>query len=277
MIRPFIALVALSFAGVSNAASTEDSFTDEMLARLQSTMPGKTLHKSDEPLVITSPETEESDEAFYNLHRIYLYCQNAPAEDCETQKQDYVTKLAKPLPKASKEALRIIVRDEDYVDYLRNAIAADSRTEYRQIGDGLYALIALDSPAAISVPDTETLKEMGLTQEEAWSLATEQTKAILPRISLDALKNRQPLAFENFEYLPAMLADTDWWASVVPQLSPDLFVTAVSDQFVFIAFMPDGPDMDNFKQTVQDDCRTQARCITPFVYRFRNGGWAVAD
>ncbi|MCB5426504.1 hypothetical protein H0274_14670 [Altererythrobacter sp. CC-YST694] len=278
MVRFFIALAALCVASACDAAPTEEAFAKDMLQRLQSALPGETLQvKADEPLVIVAPNEDRRDDALYNLHRIYGFCLNASADDCESVKQDYVAKLTAPRTEASKEDLRILVRDQDYIDYLRDAIPADDRPQYRQIGEGLYALLALDSPSTISVPALKELRELGLTQEEAWPLAMKQTKAILPELSLDGLKEGQPYVFEEFEYLPSLLADTEWWTAAEPQLSPDLFATAVSDQFVFIAFMQDGPRLENFKQTVREDCLAQPRCISPFVYRFRNGRWVVAD
>ncbi|WP_298195094.1 hypothetical protein [Novosphingobium sp.] len=41
--------------------------------------------------------------------------------------------------------------------------------------------------------------------------------------------------------------------------------------------MPDGAKLDGFAETVRKDCAEQERCISPHIYRFRNGQWRIAE
>ena len=40
--------------------------------------------------------------------------------------------------------------------------------------------------------------------------------------------------------------------------------------------MPDGPSLEAFRETVDEDCRAQPRCVSPNIYRFRGGRWVIA-
>ena len=67
------------------------------------------------------------------------------------------------------------------------------------------------------------------------------------------------------------------WRGIAAEAGPDLFVTAVSDHFVFVGSMPDGARLEAFKQTVREDCAAQQRCVSPNIYCFRDGRWMIAD
>jgi transcriptional regulator with XRE-family HTH domain len=60
-------------------------------------------------------------------------------------------------------------------------------------------------------------------------------------------------------------------------VGPDLFVPVVFDGFVFVAALPDGPALEDFAATVSKDCAEQERCISPHIYRFRNGQCRIAN
>lgn len=223
----------------------------------------------------------EWDDAQFNLHRIYGYCQNATAEDCEAAKREFVEKVSKKPAKLTSGSLRLIVRDQQYLDYLKSIKSDDPQkyefAVYEQIGDDLYALLASDSPDQIAVVGDRGLKELGLTREQAWSIAYKQTLAILPKIPVPDQLKKSAVAYQDQEYLGSLLVDRAAWSKLAEKVGSELFVTVVSDSFVFAGWMPDGPDLEKFKQTVRDDCATQQRCISPNVYRFRHGRWAVSQ
>ena len=73
------------------------------------------------------------------------------------------------------------------------------------------------------------------------------------------------------------MIDLPAWALLSKEVGPDLFITVVADRIIFVGVIGDGPPLEALKKTVVEDCLAQARCISPYVFRFRKGRWAVAD
>ena len=107
---------------------------------------------------------------------------------------------------------------------------------------------------------------------------TEQpwTYAHLPKLPITNLLEKDAVAFEAKEYLGSLLTQREKWAVWSKAVGPEMFVTVVSDQFVFVGKLPNGPKLDQFAKTVADDCSHQQRCISPHIYRFSDGQWVVA-
>lgn len=242
-------------------------------------MPGTELRvAADDVLAIQMKLDGDWEGAIINTHRIYGFCRVASREDCDAAADEFAANLDLRPPEPAAADLRVIVRDQEYLDYLLQAGPDDNhRPPYRQIGEDLFAIVAFDSPKTIALALRWQLRKLGIDDEAAWQLATTQTKAILPPLPSGASLAEQAVAFQEYEYLPSLLADTDAWSAIARDAGPNMFVTAVSDSFVFVGSLPDGPDLDGFKQTVLEDCQAQQRCISPNVYRFRDGLWEIAD
>src|SRR5690606_9417433 len=103
------------------------------------------------------------------------------------------------------------------------------------------------------------------------------TKEILPPLPSSKQLRESAIAYEDEEYLTSLLVDLSAWEEIAREVGPDMFITAVSDQFVLVATMPAGKNLEDFRRTVADDCAAQERCISPDIYRFREGKWVVAD
>ena len=270
-------LVTASAAGAPPA--DPDGFRTEMLGRIHAALPALELTaKADEPLVIRAKGGEWED-AEFNLHRIYAYCRDSSEAECETAKAEFVRKLAKPVATPQPATLRLIVRDAEYLSYVRNQ---ETKREvgriaiYEPIGEDLYAILASDSPEQIALVGDATLKTLGLTQAEAWERARRETATKLPALPTAAQLRSSGVGYEADEYLASLLIDLGRWAEIAREVGPDLFITVVSDQFVLVGTIPDGPGLDRFKKTVADDCAAQQRCISPHIYRFRSGRWVIA-
>ena len=242
-------------------------------------MPGADMAlKADESLVIEVRKNAVRDSGVINLHRIWLYCQNVPAKDCEDSKAEFLTKIAYVPPPVRPDSLRLIVRDQDYYAYIRDQPAEKGERLGigRPIGGGLYALLASDSAEATAMAGDKALKEMGLTEQQAWDIAFRQTKAKLPPLPSGKKLSKAGFAYQDQEYLGSLLIDLAAWERISRDAGPDLFVTVVSDGFVLVGTIQAGAALESFKQTVADDCKQQQRCISPYVYRFERGAWKVA-
>jgi hypothetical protein len=265
-------------ATACRASLSERDFAEDMLARLSKVAPERHLRiKEDEPLVIESGKAGQADEGVINLHRIFGFCVNNSPKDCDALRQEFVAKITIRPPDPTLSELRMIVRDRQYVEYIRSTFEKSGvSVPSRQIGDDLYVVMAFDSPQSISVANDEMLTKLGLTTETAWQTAMHQTAAILPPLPDGKKLKSGAVAFQEYEYLASLLADLGKWELVARDAGPDMFVTAVSDGFVFVGIMPDGPKLEGFRKTVADDCSTQPRCVSPNIYRFRNGRWVIA-
>jgi hypothetical protein len=261
------------------AASNADQFRAEMIKRFAAAYPDRRFTRGKEQLEI-AVDAGKKEENTVNLHRVFYYCQNVPVKDCEIAENDLVSKIGKKAPDITPASLRIIVRDAQYVGYLeelerkskdKHLLAVRSR-----IGDDLFALLASDGPDTIATVGQDKLAEMKLTEAEAWPMAIRQTRPAMPAVPDGFSLKRSAQALQDYEYGASVLTDLAGWSKVSEVVGSDLFVTVVSDRFVFVGVLPDGPNLEKFRKTVQEDCATQPRCISPNIYRFRGGKWVVA-
>jgi hypothetical protein len=279
MIRWLVVASALAFASPVLAADGEREFGQAMLERLRAAKSAIELRiDPDDPLAIQAKVDGEWENGVINTHRLYGFCQTATNEECHAAIEEFADNISTRPPEPASADLRVIVRGASYVDYLlRPAPEAEDRPLYRPIGEDLFAIVAFDGPKTIAIAMRPQLRELGITDDAAWQLAAAQTRAVLPPLPSGAVLAENAVAFEEYEYLASLLADTEAWRGIAAEAGPDLFVTAVSDYFVFAGMLPDGPDLEQFKQTVREDCAAQQRCISPNVYRFRNGRWVIAE
>lgn len=276
-----ISLVLIAaLAGCGNVqAETPQTFTEKMMQQFQDASPSVKFSIKED--LVLSRKGGEWEEGEINLHRIFYFCQNNPAKDCDDLKSEFVKNLASASPSTfGPSDLRVIVRDEEYMDYLRGVFSkGDSEAGSlisEKIGDDLYAILAFDSTNAIQLATTKHIKEFSYTSDAAWQAGLKQTRAILPEFPSQKQLLNSAVAFEDQEYLASMLTFRDEWREISDAVGKDLFVTAVSDQFLFVGKMPDGAKLDDFKKTVREDCDAQPRCISPNIYRFANGSWTLA-
>jgi hypothetical protein len=278
MIRQAIAGIALMTSANGHAAASERDFAAAMRERLRAAAPGiETRISASDPLVIEMKHEGQWGSARINLHRLHAFCAEAAAEDCEAVLANFVRRTTAPRPEPAVPALRVIVRNQLWLDRVLETQPADARPLYRQIGDDLFALLAFAFPDGVAIAIPEQLRALGLEDERAWRVAGEQTRAVLPDLPLEVDLAQCPVSFQEYDFLPSLLADADAWPALAEKAGPDLFAAAISDFSVWIGVMPDGPRFDGFKQAVRAECAEWERCISPNVYRFRDGRWVIAE
>lgn len=273
-------LATLLSAPVTAAPADPEAFATDMMQRLQPRFPGSTLVPlAGEPLSLVLTAADGKEEGTINLHRIFGFCATASVEDCTRIKAEFAERLAMKPTTATVDSLRLIVRDAEYFAGIRQTMGnvAGNTPIHRQIGDDLYALLASDSPTTTAILIENGLAELGLTAEQAWTTAWKQTRAKLPKLPQKRQLQSGAVVFEGVEYGASLLIDTEGWAKLAGAMGPDLFVTVVADGLVFAGMMPAGPGLDKFGDTVRDDCAHQERCVSPHIYRFREGRWVIAQ
>jgi hypothetical protein len=266
--------MALMVAANGQAATGERAFAEQMIERMRAAGSTLDLRVSErDPLIIemSYDGAEESDD--FDLHTFYKICAETSPEYCDRFLDSMVSLATITPPALVADNLRVVVRQRDYLDRL----AAARRPLSRQIGDDLFALLAFTSADLVVFANREHLRALGLDAAAAWQLAGKQTRAELPELPVDVDLAKQVIGYEDYDLLPSLLADTEGWRGIARKAGPDLFATATSDVSVWVGVMPAGPRFEEFKRVVRSECEALDECISPHVYRFRDGRWVIAE
>lgn len=282
--RSLLALCALVLLSVAPAFAqgSEEQFRTAMIARLAKAMPGATLTLKPGDSLAVMVKGGPWNEAQINLNRIYAFCQQASAADCETEKTQFVAVISEDPDKIeAPEKLRLLVRDQQYVDSARGTGLGEKNGPdgliAEPLGGGLYAILAADAPKAYRMFTGKGLEDLHMGRGEAWALARRQTLALLPPLPEAFELRESAVIYQGHELGGSLLLDLPAWADLAKQVGPNLLVSVVSDDVVFVGIIADGPDLEKFRKAVEEDCTQQARCISPYVYRFRDGHWVMAE
>ncbi len=279
-VRYAIAAIALLAApAMAQDRSAEREFAESVVPQVARVLPDVTIAPdADEPLQLNLSGHPEWDDASINLHRIYNFCLSATKEQCQTEIEGLLTVLAQDAPEYGPENLRIIVRDADYWSYVLEAWPEGEMPAYQQIGDDLFAILALDSTSAITIAPLQDVEEMGLSLEQAWDTAWQQTRSAIPNVPIDEASDLTEgmVFFEGEEYVASVLYDLENWQKMAEQLGPNMVVSAISDQFAVLGIIEPSL-LDGFKEAVRGDCDSAPRCVSPNVYQLRAGMWRLAD
>lgn len=241
-------------------------------------MPDRTLTADgDDPFAMIVAGGGPTDVSQINLHNLYVACEHATPRACRQEKARFIAVLSEPLPSVTAASLRLIVRDVNYV-HAANAVSGDDPAKVpvvESIGEDLYAMLASDSPTRTMLVSEIMLPSLHLSPAEAWSLARRQTAAQLPTIPTATQIKTGGVGLEGFDYTASVLLDCAAWAKLAQEVGPDLFMTVASDHFVLVGTMPDA-SLASLRPSVAQDCAAQPRCISPHIYRFRDGQWVIA-
>lgn len=275
--RRLAVAVAFLLSACGPAQANEEAFRADMIALLTKAYPDVGFAPGDEALTVKA-KGGGWEERMINLHRIYHFCRTAAVADCDAIRDEFAVNMGRTPDEATPASLRVIVRDSEYAGYFDELEAKEGKrlSIRRRIGEDLFALLASDGETTIASVGDETLADLGLSEEEAWDRAWRQTLVVLPAIPEPEKFGKQTFAFESEQYLASLTADLETWRKVSDVVGPDLFMTVVSDQFVFVGRMPDGPELEDFRKTVKEDCAAQPRCVSPNLYRFRGDRWVIA-
>lgn len=280
-IRLILILLALAMGTAARAQAVavgdEQQFSEDMLARFTEADRSSRFVIA-EPLVLSVEQRDGQQGAVY-LQRVFQFCLQASVADCGASKAIFVRYMMERPAPPSRANLRVIVRDTEYVDGAREIYSRGNQATgplTRPIGDDLHAMIASDSPTQIAIITTLILNDLGLTEEEAWEVAYVNTDAALPAIPTIEQLQANWVGYQLPEYAASLLANPEGWRVLALAVGPELFVTAVSDQIVMVGLLPAGAELEQFKQAVRDDCAAAERCISPNLYRWRDGLWVIA-
>lgn len=274
-------LASMLMAGtpaLAQAGSQARAFARDALPKIRAAFPDAVVaQEPGEPLQINITRKGETEPVVLNLHRVFGVCQNVAEDVCEAEVAGLIGILAKSpkAPEGEAANLRVIVRDGQYWNYVLGT-RLDPLPPHRQIGDDLYAILAFDSPEAIALAPADRIAELGLSPENAWLFAERQTARIIPALPEGGAQLEGLTVFQGDEYTGSMMAYSAQWAVMAEANGPDLAVIANSDQFVVAAVVPDGAELEKYRGLAEEQCKLASRCISPNVYRWREGKWVIA-
>lgn len=270
---PLAALVAVT----PLAAQGTGTFAQRMLPFVEAEKPeGWTLRldESDPDVIIFRTPGDEAD-GFINLARIAAICARVDGTACDDVSADFARKIFTAPTEFTRGDLRVIVRDQAYVDYFERELPADfERPPMRQVGDDLYAIMALDGPETVSLVRPSMLPGMGLAEDSAWELAIAQSMDA--ERAIPAGPTSGTFESDEFSYLSAMVSDLPRWSALAEASGPDFYMIAPSEQLVRFGTAPDSR-LARIAAEAARECAEAQRCITPNVYRFRDGRWVIAN
>ncbi len=278
--RMFLTLAgAIAVPVAAQDGPDERAFAERYLPYARELLPGATItSEPGEPLQINVSIAGEDGPQVINLHRVFARCQTLSRSECDSEVALFIAVLTREADAPRAENLRIIVRDVQYWGAMLEVMAkSESLPIYRQVGEDLYAMLALDAPDRISVIGGNTLDEMELDRDTAWQQAERQTRALFGDFPDPQQLARQPILYEGPEYVSSMMFDLAGWEAVAKDAGSDFVVGVPTDQFVLAAIIPEGEFLEEVKALNANECAAAPRCISPNLYRFRDGMWVIAD
>lgn len=265
---------------VASVPSDPDTFRAEMMQRLMRDHPEHRFERGDDPLAIRKDSGNKADEGILNLHNLHAYCSAAEVAACESAKADWARRVMLAPQPVTRASLRLLVRNAEYVAYANNPTVGAATVQpsifSRSIGDDLYLLVASDAPETIQLVGARQAAAMKMSEVEVWSAAEANMQAIIPNLPSASGLRRQAAGFEGIPYGSAMLGRLAHWQKVAEESTGEMFITVVSDDFLLAGMLAD-KDVAGFAATVREDCAQAPRCISPHIYRFRAGGWRIAE
>lgn len=272
-------VVGVLGAGLIAAAAPagEEAFRAEVLGELRKAHPGERFGLGAEPLVIVLRPGSGEEGGVLNLHNLYEHCRNAPAAECAASRAEWARKVLIAPPAVTRASLRLLVRRQDYVDYLaaqKSKDGAGAMFTGRRIGEDLHLLLAADGPDTITMVGTRQLAALGMTEAEAWAAAEANMAAITGALPTRDKLQAGVVGFGALPYGSAILGRLAHWSEVADEGGPALFATAVSDDFIVIGFLRE-TDVGKLARSARDNCKAAPRCISPHVYRLRDGQWRI--
>lgn len=183
----FICLTLLACIPIwaeETAPTDKEGFTNYIAVEMQKQIKDATITIK-EPLSIKIGEIES------NLAKVYGFCL-ANAEKCNAAISHYIKSYIaftqKNNIKPTAEALRLVVRSEEYLKFSQSKLGAQGPIILsRPLAPGLVVIPMQDTPTAIFAAHDNNIKELNLSKEQTFEIAGKNTlkelKPLVPRLS----------------------------------------------------------------------------------------------
>lgn len=273
MRKGVLALVAaILVAGAAHAEPIgRAAFRDAVIAAVRKQAPGTPIHVTGEETFVAGQGPKEVNAYTGNLYLEY-------AED-PSQFQATVAKAARVLMLAAEPAryaaadLRVAVRPRAYV---KAGLNGELKAMTRPIVGDLLAIVAIDTPEAVSFPPADDLQnQLKLADSALWARALANTRVHMPK-RLDALKtNAVNLITLDDGYAASVLADDDLWRDADKRYPEGLVVAAPERNTVLVLRRHAANDVDVVRTLVKAAANSP-QALTDLVLVRQGGRWVVA-
>jgi hypothetical protein len=273
------AVFALCVTGCASATHDEiivqtlDSpaaFTARVATMLRERLPGKNVEvQSDLTLVV-------ADAGQWNLDRIFAFCQRVPAR-CGAVAEGSVDRMVKLLRQQSHPVtiaqLRLLVRPEDTLENFPPNLHPLTKPLF----DGLLLILASDQGSGYGYLQADVLGKLNLTEEKAFEIAANNTRASLQSTrNIAELRPGQLLPLSGGEDESGRLALHDDWAEYVARTHSTLLLAIPSSELAVVGNGFSQLDVRAVAAFVARAYATAERPISPDVFRWTPSGWEVA-
>lgn len=283
MISRFLSILGalLPLNGIACAGPNPESiFTLEMKDRLSAANPSSNF-EIEGPLSILGTDTEGNESHFY-VGRVFEFCRMNPAEECEATKQHFVDTVAHFVPgerTITVDQLRIVIRPAEYLEDLEeivgSATTADQARISRPIAPGLSAIMMAHHSPTISMVSRGHLQELGVDENEAWTIAEGRVLNSLPAVPNLADFQSGSFIVADTDHAQSIMLASDGWNDLAEQTG-GRFVIAVPDDGFLIAILLDAiPNMSRIQNMTRDAYRSASRPISPHLFTWSNGRWEL--
>lgn len=272
---------ALTLALIVRAAgqdipSDEAGFTEYVAGRIRGEV-------GDATVAVKAPLTLTLGGLQANLDRIFEFC-TRNAAGCSTEVSAYVrgvgeTYKAQSTP-ISRDAIRVVVRTTQYVQQAQNSMGSGAPALLpTSFVEGLVLLPVLDTPTAFRMLNTEDLKTLALSEQDAQQLALTNLRAALepkPLMTIAPVAGRGRIGQLLGDPLyPSRLALLDMWAPLAAAQGGKLIVVAPSTDAVFYVGDDSPVAIDALRTLAHNIMGRVPHPLSGILLRWTPKGWVV--
>lgn len=268
--------LSLPALGQQDIPTDETGFTEYVAGRMRSEI-------GDSTVVVAGPLTLKLGGLQANLDRIFGFCTHN-ASGCSVEISTFVrgaaeTYRAQNAP-ITRDMLRVVVRTTQFVQQTQNSLKPGAPTLLpTPFVEGLVLLPVLDSPTTFRFLNTDNLKTLGLSEQEAQQLALTNTRAALTlKPLMDIAKIARPgsigqLAGDSF--YPSRLALVDTWAPLANAQGGKLIVAAPATDAVFYVGDDSRVAIDALRTFIRNIIGKVPHPLSETLLRWTPTGWEM--
>jgi hypothetical protein len=256
--------------------SDETGFTEYVASRLRSEV-------GDSTVIVKGPLTLELGGLQANLDRSFGFCKHN-ASGCPMEVSTFVRGTAEAYraqnAPITRDAIRVVVRTTQYVQQMQNYLKPGAPSLLpTPFVEGLILLPVLDSPTSFRLLNTEDLKTLGLSEQEAQQLALANTRAALklkPLMDVAKIASRGRIGqLTGDSFYPSRLALFDTWAPLADAQGGKLIVTAPATDAVFYVGDDSRVAIDALRTLARNIMLQAPHPLSDILLRWTPTGWEV--
>ena len=272
----FVGLAAfLSVAVADDVPRDESGFTTYVATQLRHQL-------SDAEVVVKDPLTLGLGDLQLNLDRIFTFC-HGNGSRCSAEIDNYVSGAAETYRSQhappTKEAVRLVLRTEEYVSTVRSAATGPKpmQMQQRPFVEGLYVLPVIDNPRTVRLLGEGDNTKLGLTADEVFALGLENVRNELPALmSVAKVAGRGQIGqLVGSVYNPSRMILLESWAPLAQAQGGALIVAIPATDAVFYVGEDTPKAIDALRTLTKMVLARAPTKLSGNLYRWRASGWEL--